>query len=913
MAITPGTKLGPYEIVSTLGVGGMGEVYRARDSRLGREVALKVLPESFARDADRRARFEREARTVAALSHPNIVALYEVGNAEGFEYTVSELVEGEPLRVQMRQGAVPVRQVVELATQFADGMAAAHAAGIVHRDLKPENVMVTRDGRVKILDFGLARVLPQTSGGSGNGASTETIASSATEYLTSPGVVLGTAAYMSPEQARGQEADYRADQFSFGLIVYEMLSGKQAFGRDSAVETMAAIVRDEPEPLTGRIPAPLKWLVERCLEKDPARRYDSSRDLYQQLRTLRDHFSESFTSSSTQPVPPEVAAALQAGARRRGLSMGVTVGLVVLAAVLAGACAWWLHPGGVQLADYKYTPFAVNASDPKWSPDGRMAVYAGDVGDDQELFLRTLDSPTPRQLTHNPGSVRPLGWSPDSSHILYLQTSPKGEPDKVLSIGAVGGEPDTLWTLPEAPGSGYRGRTLAVSPDGKAGIIMNRGEDNLYDLYISEPIGSPLHRYPASQVSSHSYFNTPQMGFSPDGRQLLFIRAGDSGIEESWLLPWPAGSGTPRQVLGKLPHDGGTPPFAWMPDNRHIIASAVYGIGASRHLFLADTRSDGLQQITQGTGAEAVPAVSPDGKSILFSESDIDYDIVSMSVLDGSTQNLIVSARSEAMPAWAAKSDSLVYVSDRLGPEDIWLHPREGPDRPLITRASFASDPPKWMFAPVLSPDGTRVIFVTVEKSGESLLWEASVAGGAPVRLLDASETAREQWAGDWSPDGAQFAFTAVEPDGKTSLKIVKTSGGVVAKKLVDGSVGVLSWSPDGNWISYPDSNLGWHLVSPDGKQHRDLGTIKTANLGFSKDGKTAYGIRTDAGKWFLFSLDIETAKLHDIKQLESGLRPQSHLNPAIRFTLGPDGKSFAYSIAKRSSSLWMLQGFAGK
>jgi Tol biopolymer transport system component len=350
-----------------------------------------------------------------------------------------------------------------------------------------------------------------------------------------------------------------------------------------------------------------------------------------------------------------------------------------------------------------------------------------------------------------------------------------------------------------------------------------------------------------------------------------------------------------------------------MPDNRHIIASTVDGVGASRHLFLTDTRSDRLQQITQGTGAESAPAVSPDGSSVLFAESNDDFDILSLSLADGTTQGLIVSQRSEAMPAWAAKSDTLVYVSDRLGPEDIWLHPKEGPDRPLVTRASFATDPPKWMFAPVLSPDGTRVIFVTVEKTGDSRLWEASVAGGAPVRLLDASETAKKQWAGDWSPDGAQFAFTGIEPDGKTSLKIVRTSGGAVAKKLVDDSVGVLSWSPDGNWIAYPDTSSGWHLISPDGKQHRDLGTIKTANLGFSKDSKTAYGIRTDAGKWFLFSLDIESAKLHDIKQLDSSLRPQSHLNPAIRFTLAPDGKSFAYSIAKHSSSLWMLRGFAGK
>jgi eukaryotic-like serine/threonine-protein kinase len=921
MTLSAGTKLGPYEIQSLLGAGGMGEVYRATDARLERDVALKVLRPEVAADPERRARFEREAKTVAALSHPNIVALYEVGNADGVEYTVSELVDGQSLRAQIiRQGAIPVRQAVELATQLAEGMAAAHAVGIVHRDLKPENVMVTRDGRVKILDFGLARVSPVTSR-SAQGSDSATMDSlpvverpGPAEYMTKPGMVLGTTAYMSPEQARGQDADYRSDQFSFGLIVYEMLSGKQAFIRDSAVETMAAIVRDEAEPLKTKMPVPLRWLVERCLEKEPMRRFDSSRDLYRQLRTLQDHFSEAFSSGDIQPVLSEHAAG-QAGAQRRRFGIRATLALAALAAALAAASGWWLHPAGVNLSDYRYTPFAVNAGYPLWSPDGKMAAYAGDVGDGQELFLRTLDSPSPQQLTRDHAKrVRPLAWTPDSAHILYSQRSRGSEQENILSTSSVGGEPEVVWTLPRETVSFGDTTTVAVSPNGKAAALLYQGSDRIIDLYISDPIGSAPRRYPASQVSSHYVFNTAQLRFSPDGKQLLLIRGGDSKIEESWLIPFPPGSGTPRRVLEKLRTDADTPRFAWMPDNRQIVAATASGIGGNAHLFLADTHSDHLQQITEGTGSERNPTVSPDGSSILFTESKNDYDIMSMSIADGTAQGLIVTARSEQMPAWAAQANSLVYVSDRLGTDDVWLHSGDGPDRPLVTQASFTSDPPEWIMLPSLSPDGTRVIFGGITKTGANWLWEVSVAGGAPVRLVGASDTSQQQLAGDWSPDGKQFVFASIEPDGTLPLKIVRTSAGAVARKL-DGTSdnGIISWSPDGRWIAYPDGKWLWHLVSPDGTKHRDLGTIRTESLAFSKDSKTAYGIRQDANKWFLFSLDIETGKLHDIKVLDRNLRPEAELDPGIRFTLAPDGKSFAYSVVKSESSVWMLQGFANK
>jgi serine/threonine protein kinase len=294
MALKSGMQLGPYEIVGPLGSGGMGEVYRARDTRLGRLVALKVLPADFACDHDRRHRFEQEARAIAALNHPNVVAVYDVG--EG--YFVSELVDGGPIRGLN----LPLRKAIEVAAQIADGLAAAHAAGLTHRDLKPENILLTRDGRAKILDFGLAKVEPAVN-------------RDTTLTVTRPGIVLGTVGYMSPEQVRGQGADHRSDIFSFGLVLYELLSRKRAFERDTPAETMTAIVKEDAPPLPSSVPESLCQVVARCLEKEPANRFQTAKDLAFALRT--------FSSVEAKPSP--------AGKTRSFHQWKMTTGLLVIA------------------------------------------------------------------------------------------------------------------------------------------------------------------------------------------------------------------------------------------------------------------------------------------------------------------------------------------------------------------------------------------------------------------------------------------------------------------------------------------------------------------------------------------------------------------------------------------------------
>src|SRR5262245_24629835 len=276
MTLAAGTRLGPYEILAPIGAGGMGEVYRAKDPRLNREVAIKVLPEGLAAHPERLKRFEREARSASGLSHPNIVTVYDFGREGDTSYIAMELVGGEPLRAELLQGTVPVRRLLQVAIQVADGLAKAHGQGIVHRDLKPENIMVSEDGHVKILDFGLAKLTEPEE--SASGRTQAPTVSGATEE----GVILGTVGYMSPEQARGDTIDFRSDQFSFGSIVYEMSTGKRAFKRDSAPQTLTAIIQDEPEPIAAinpRVPAPVRWIVERCLAKGPRNRYASTEDL----------------------------------------------------------------------------------------------------------------------------------------------------------------------------------------------------------------------------------------------------------------------------------------------------------------------------------------------------------------------------------------------------------------------------------------------------------------------------------------------------------------------------------------------------------------------------------------------------------------------------------------------------------
>jgi serine/threonine protein kinase len=883
-----GSRFGPYEIVARLGAGGMGEVYRARDTRLGREVALKTLPADVSDDPARKARFEQEARAAAALNHPNITGVHDVGSESGVSYIVTELVAGETLEAILDRGTLPVRKLLDIAVQIADGMAAAHAARITHRDLKPANVMVTTEGRVKILDFGLAKqaAIPSVS-------ADETVTVSPTE----PGMILGTVAYMSPEQARGKPADYRSDQFSFGLILYEMAAGRRAFHKPESVQTMAAILTDDAPPIDRSIPAPLRWAIDRCLAKEPGDRYESTRDLFQELRHLRDHLSEfsGMQASTATPAPGKL----------RSRPPWIFAGVGLLACIASFVLALYLAgPESPDQTNYRFTPFSFEPGgqySAVWSPNGKAVAYAArtDQNSPFQIFVRYLDSASPIQITRLAEGGEPVRWAPDSQRILF---GSQREPAGVWSIAAVGGEPDSFMKI-----DNHEAEALDVSPDLKTVAVLRSGEDGLHRIWISSPPNSPPKPYAPDPFATTIVYNSPRLKFSPDGKQILLFVHGERHQEEAWLMPYPANaSRPPHRVLQDLPSYSGTPNFDWMPDSRRIVVLLRPVADAPPQIWIADTSSGKHIVVSSGTANPIAAAVSPDGGKLVVSESAGNYDVVSVDLGTAAARRLLATERDEWMPSWAARQPLLVYVTNRNGPLEIWMSSADGASRPIVTARDFPPGTTQWFMAPALSPDGGRVIYARVERDGGARLWISSVSGGAPVQLT--SDPNATEFPGSFSPDGSWFCFYTVQ-NGKVSLVKAKVSGQASFTMVKTGVAGeVPVWSPTGEWILAGDK-----LISPDGQSVRPVGDRHTDTYAFSGNGKLLYGLRSVAERVVLFTVDVATGVEKIIGDAGQEFSPASGMHPAMRFSLAPDGKSIVYGAGRFKTNLWMLEGFTQK
>jgi eukaryotic-like serine/threonine-protein kinase len=853
MPLAAGTKLGPYEILTPLGAGGMGEVWKARDTRLERLVAIKVSRAKFT------DRFNREARAAAALNHANICQLYDVG----LDYLVMEYVEGSPVSPPDTQ-----RKLLDMAVQMSGGLAAAHAAGIIHRDLKPDNILITREGQVKILDFGLAKAAYEDIG---SDDATRT-AGQAVHELTEPGTTLGTIAYMSPEQARGQaDLTAQSDQFSLGLVLYELAAGKRAFQRRSAVETMTAIIREDADPLPGSVPAPLRWIIERLLLKEPAERYDSTRDLYRELRQLRDRLSEAASASA---IPAVAATPVRAGWRTRRALLGI--GLAAALLLGAGLAALLIRRAPPDLSAYKFTRIARDEStetSPAWSPDGKSIAYLASIHGVYQVFTKAPTGWDTSQLTHAAVDCLDPFWSKDGTSIYY------GTPGGALwSIGATGGTPELIMEQASA---------AALYPDGKT-LVFNRD---------GKTWAGPLKGGTPKEVSSAPQGTVDWMRFSPDGSRLAV------GFRtQLWIVPWPTGQ--PRN-LG--PVSGGA---SWLPDSRRLIVS---GGNFKDTLYAVDSTDGSRRVVYRATDGLSNPSVSPDGRKIAYSGGGAEWNVLEVSVPAGHVHTVVGGGGVSWEPDWAPSGTHFLFstfssgagrgIEDRSATDGFSRRVAEAPQE-TDTNDTYA-------LAPRWAPDGARFLFVQ-GLVGRLQLTIADASGGRWVPIAENVHQSPHAW----SPDGQWITFLRTE-GGRQKLFKIKPAAGATPLLLENAlpvaaphaNYRMIQWSPAGDGIAYQSAE-GMSLISPDGKAVRKLTSLSLLAFAFSKDGAQIYGIVRNTtgqgGQWQLYSIDVKSGA----EKMLAPLELPAYANEISGFSLHPDGKRFLTSIAKWPYDIWMLEGF---
>jgi Tol biopolymer transport system component len=764
MGLTVGTKLGPYEIVVLLGEGGMGEVYRATDTRLDRPVVIKIIRTHLSSEPDSRERFEREARAISALNHPNICHLYDVGTWDGNSYLVLECLEGETLADRIRKGALPFAQTLRYGTELADALDTAHRRGIVHRDLKPGNIFVTSHGECKILDFGLAKLEEETFP-----EMTTVLGSTA---LTSPGSTVGTLAYMSPEQARGEPLDARTDLFSFGAVLYEMATGKMAFRGKTSAMICKAILDETPSPLSEanpELPQRLEEIVSKALEKDRELRYQSAAEIRSDLQRLKRD-SESGKSA------PRAAAA---SPRPRRLWKILTAAAVVAVPAAAGVVMLFRSGGPAKSESMKWeqlTFFTDSAVYPALSPDGRMLAFIR--GNDSflgpgQIYVKLLPSGDPVQLTHDSASKLGPAFSPDGSRIAYGTV----DPWDVWEVPVLGGQPHRLLANASSLTWIDDGKRLLFS-EIKQGLHMAlvstdsaRGESR--DVYVPPGDRSMVH---------HSYL-------SPDGRWVLVVMMNNQGqLIPCRVVPF-EGSSEPR-VVG--PPDATCISGAWSPDGRWVYVSA--NSGGKFHIWRQKFPDGQPEQITSGPTEEEGVVMAPDGKSLLTSVGVSDSTLW---VHDANGDRQLSSEGNAGGSSFSRDGSKLYYLmqSGQSPGLELWVTElASGRSERVISGYSLQ---PRFSAGDyTISEDERRVAFSMKDQRGISHLWVAPLDHRSSPRQLPSASGEDSPF---FLPDG-ELVFRVAE-GGLSFLYRMHPDGSARQKAITDPILDLFAVSPDGRWV----------------------------------------------------------------------------------------------------------------
>jgi Tol biopolymer transport system component len=887
MALSPGSRVGCYEIVADIGAGGMGEVYRAHDTKLDRDVALKVLPPAFTAQADRVARFQREARLLAALNHPYIGAIYGLEEASGVPALVLELIDGETLQERIRRGPLPVAKALTFALQMADALEAAHASGIIHRDFKPSNVKITRDERVKVLDFGLARTL-------GSDKASADPFSTMTMDGTNPGAVLGTAAYMGPEQARGQAVDERTDIWAFGCVLFEMLTGSRAFLRATVTDTLAAIVGAEPDwtKLPRETPAAVQRLLRRCLQKDLRRRLHDIADARIELEEVI--------------AAPEEAAVAQPS--RRWSRGPLLAGLLAIAAI----ALLWAARDRFRAADrlpanerrvVRLTDLPGLEESPAISPDGRSVAFTAGVAGRRQLFVQLIAGGAPLQITRDAADHEFPRWAPDSNSIFYFSGAAPGElQGNIWEISALGG-------VPRRVVNSVGGADVSVA-DGR--LAFFRLSERGIQLVTGPRDGSRFDV--VSDFAPITYYLSVR--WSPDGRWIAFQR-GDSIRFDVFVVP--ALGGQPRQLTHENNMMSG---FAWLPDSTGIIYGSSRG-GTMPYLpkqqLWQVTLSDGVvQQVTSGETSYVTPDISKSGVILvgrLALQSDIWKFPIDGPPADNVRRGIRVTHQTGAVltPTAGPGDKEVAFLSDSGGHANLWVVNSQTGELRQITHES---DPHVSLGVPVWSPTGRSIAFVS-SRGNEGLtfgVWLVD-ADGSNLRNV-----ANPGLGPAWSADGRWLYYATRGGAAATDVEVrkVPVDGGPAVTVRAERARNVIGL--DGSTIYYlferplndgtPEFEI--RAATPEDAPFRVVARIPASrvplwqiiNPALSPDGKWLAQALTDGFTTNLWVLSTATGEWRQVTDF--GDRPTFI---ARRVSWSSDGRSILAAVGEGDSDIVLLDG----